>query len=813
MEHKLITGGEQWLPFARSRIRALKATGLKYASQQFMIDGASVKVRIAGDQEYIELSGVESGYQFFSSGPAVSAVPYAEFRLYQGYAAATARQGKQSRALASSIEAGIGAAPVWPLVEALAITKRFPVKNIWQLSGITEHAFYGRKSGTEKLATTPLVDSWSSAGQLTGLPQRGGNRRHERLSSAYDITYDVPPTLNSKWRAPDADWYKRAAIRTVEHPEYGTRRFIILSDITNNFYVYPVGADDNAVPDARYLAQSIKTNIAAVFVRTFKAPLPGWCRQSSEAARDIRLAGELFALDYVTQVPQYRWAFNSTATRACAVVFEDLEVFAGPAGLPEPPFFLDGKGKKYAIQESLPGLVEIDISITLTGKGNAQFDAAATVSQLMQPTSTGKYIMGADYAWPMPGQAAIDDLILMTGSVYHASTERAVAAKSVNLFNHVSKIEVENAASGALLRSFLTHRTTQVYMGEAGGGFDVYPDTLRQEAGAILMAVDLRVLGFTVRQKYTERALTWTSPTTGSVALDGRVSVRIQTFMRNELADEIVMEPEGSATHTALVNFFADDSVAGMFKMPITERGGVSTAITAGTPNGYWGLGITEPGSPYANYIDTGTGAGLPVDMGAFLYAKLMASTLGLTAHSLFAIHPDGHWSLTTSPVTYHPGPVAIDQDGVGIAGLFDAAAMRSARVDIVSFRAKPTAMEEAAGKLGAETRMTHLALLNKAFGKTWTAADFLPQWRKVQVDTPLSRITLLADSVSDRSFELQRQYRTEESGAWIYESVARPRTFDLQTGPLQVAGSYTGVPLADLFDRTAVLGGSALFL
>ena len=57
MEHKLIQGGEQYLPFARSRIKALKATGLKYASQKFEIDGVSVKVRIAGEHEYIELEG------------------------------------------------------------------------------------------------------------------------------------------------------------------------------------------------------------------------------------------------------------------------------------------------------------------------------------------------------------------------------------------------------------------------------------------------------------------------------------------------------------------------------------------------------------------------------------------------------------------------------------------------------------------------------------------------------------------------------------------------------------------------------------
>jgi hypothetical protein len=57
MEHKLILGGEQYLPFARSRIKALRATGLTYASQQFEVDGNTIAVRIAGDQEFIRLDG------------------------------------------------------------------------------------------------------------------------------------------------------------------------------------------------------------------------------------------------------------------------------------------------------------------------------------------------------------------------------------------------------------------------------------------------------------------------------------------------------------------------------------------------------------------------------------------------------------------------------------------------------------------------------------------------------------------------------------------------------------------------------------
>lgn len=61
MEHTLIQGGEQYLPFARSRIKALRATGLRYASQRFEVDGASILVRIADDQDYITLNGGGEG--------------------------------------------------------------------------------------------------------------------------------------------------------------------------------------------------------------------------------------------------------------------------------------------------------------------------------------------------------------------------------------------------------------------------------------------------------------------------------------------------------------------------------------------------------------------------------------------------------------------------------------------------------------------------------------------------------------------------------------------------------------------------------
>lgn len=75
MEHKLIQGGEIYLPFARSRIKALRACGLEYASQRFVMPDGEVHVQIIGDHEYIRLSGgIESILSGITKGGVIATV-------------------------------------------------------------------------------------------------------------------------------------------------------------------------------------------------------------------------------------------------------------------------------------------------------------------------------------------------------------------------------------------------------------------------------------------------------------------------------------------------------------------------------------------------------------------------------------------------------------------------------------------------------------------------------------------------------------------------------------------------------------------
>jgi len=57
VEHKIILGGEQFLPFARSCVAKLKKLGLPYADQSFEVEGASIKVRVEPGHEYIRIEG------------------------------------------------------------------------------------------------------------------------------------------------------------------------------------------------------------------------------------------------------------------------------------------------------------------------------------------------------------------------------------------------------------------------------------------------------------------------------------------------------------------------------------------------------------------------------------------------------------------------------------------------------------------------------------------------------------------------------------------------------------------------------------
>lgn len=803
MEHRLITGGEQYLPFARSCITKLKKLGLPYADQSYEIDGVSIKVRIEPGHEYIRIDGEPYKYQFFSTGPTQISEVAGGWRYYKGYAVAVATKPvTKSLPRGSSVEPSApGVSPSWSLAAYDQLTNRLPIKKVLQSQGITEHQFFPQANG--RLSSRSLIDSWSSGSQIENLSSNGGNRRDELLRTSVDIAYDVPPTKFG-WKTPDADWYKRAAIRTVVHPEFGSRQFILLTDISNTLHIYPVSAPTDAPLDDGsqtlknlYSSQAIKTNISSGYVQSFSLPLPNWCRTPTAQSRGL-LANNTTLTDLLIEVPQYRWAFNSSATKLCAAVYEPLQDFAGYSGMTPAPTFLNDAGTGKAIHEALPGLVEFSVDITIIGAGLAGFIASVSASRELRPTVTGKYVMGADYAWAIPGATGLDDLVLMTAEIYHSSLDRSATGAYQLLQANKTLIKVENFTASTLLRTIVVHADNRDYL-STNLLHAHYPDTHFKTADAVLMAFDLRTLAFVVRQKYTELALTWTGPGTVDRDIDGLSAVRIQTYMRNSMVDEIVM---ATATESAidgrLVNFFADASTTGLFKMPITERGLASYQISAGVYNAYdsLGLGAGSYDGVYQGYVGINPISGSEIDVGALFYSQQLVPVMAMNGHNQFAVHPDGSWSVATQPVSYFPGPLATGTSGVyDIGGTFDITKMRSAMVDLVWFQ-------------NTRSLTNHLSLLNSAYSASYTASQFLPSY---EVRTRTSGATTekyLVDTSSDRAFRLE----SKTSGSYA-TTLPRPHQFDFQTNSTVLWAAVNGNPPDTIVNKTPVLGGSALFI
>jgi hypothetical protein len=69
MERKLILGGEQYLPFARSQLKALRASGQRYATRHWLMPGGEkVTVRTRGDEDYLQLEGGPDTVMAMDSG-------------------------------------------------------------------------------------------------------------------------------------------------------------------------------------------------------------------------------------------------------------------------------------------------------------------------------------------------------------------------------------------------------------------------------------------------------------------------------------------------------------------------------------------------------------------------------------------------------------------------------------------------------------------------------------------------------------------------------------------------------------------------
>ncbi len=841
MDHKIILGGAQYLGLAKQRLKRLREAGLSYAYQEQTFSDARGWVRLVAGVGFIFLTGKESvRYQFFSTGSTLEqeTLSGTAYLMSKGYAI-SANLKLAAKPLGSTVAAGDG----WDLITPTeAMTEAFPVKNIWQIQGVPEHAHYN--------GNARIVSSFGAASPLIGLRALAGSGRNTLTLDAFDTSFDVPPTIGSTGQAPDADWYRRAATITVQSEEFGPRTFIVMADVGNTFHAYPVGQqnDANQSTNASYLDQRIKTTVPESAVQRV-APLPAWAAAASAVSRDLYEADpSYFAFtdpavvrDYVRQVPQYRWVFNSTGTRVASVVFERLSgAFKGG-----PPVNLETEcnGSNYDLQEALPGLIEYAVNINITGTNPGEFTFDLEVVTELRPSVDKRFIMAADYAFSIPLKANRDDLLILVGRMFTTSAARTDATHQALPLNHKAIVEVQNLTqASAVLRTFVTNSGNQLYISQGTSDTDVPVGSPRQRADSIIIAMDLRIMAFVVQHRYVETALFWSGATINAVynELDTTQAQRVRTYAYDELVDEKIMETLPSTLDDSLLFYIDDTDVTGLFEWDVTEtglyafNGDLKPAVkNMEARRMFWGF---FPNDYDDIYTASSADGGFNFDYGAFLYCTRMAPVLQLEPWDAFAVHPSGSWSICTRPIFYHAGPMGAyatpspNPAAIGAVN-FDLDLMRQATVDIVNFR---NSRQE-------DIRTTHLDLFNTAYGLGAVEADFQYQFTKVgerfpafgttdRINTYLRALTLTGASnvflIESRLYNYVSGVTTNQPNDVIF----KPYQFDARTPGVgryytdgistQPAAPGDAMPVSGPFTAdfryhpatVAILGGSSMF-
>ena len=396
--HKLITGGNQWLEFAKSKLQALVNIGLENASQHFaMHDGSAVQVRIAADQHFIRIDGGYR-YEFFTSEHVIwnsMASPG-----YEGSPSTVADnfiagslvsvKGKTPKPVYSAVFTP-GPADTWVARAATSpISRTDPSSNwaSWQNQKCFEFSWWrGQSTVTSSQAQAPGLLStcnWQSAHTSCQI----GNRDHLMT----DVGLDVPPSAykekGSTVGAPSFVeswvWWRRAVVVAADNG----RKFFVMADNYGRFHVYPF--------------KDYAPSYLAATYQTYTPPYPAWVTVPSVASEKV--------------ANQWNWQFSKDGTRCvCLPYHSEAGAFykygSSYVGtiLPEEVSELLYPGLAHLCREDTPGLVEFGISIT---SGDSENDYTATFTPLRSDyfNTSGRYIFDAGYA--MAGSWATEDALI-----------------------------------------------------------------------------------------------------------------------------------------------------------------------------------------------------------------------------------------------------------------------------------------------------------------------------------------------------------------------------------------------------------------
>ncbi len=776
-------GAGTYLPFALSKLRYFASTKQVIPfSRTIQAEGVTITLELMSPTSgQITITAGGFDYEFTSPGGLWSPAVYAGVPTTLAYAVKVRVTGKTFTPKATGSTAEKSPTDAWPYSEnVIDIAAKFiPHKQIWQIQHTPAHVYYASvpdklvPTNPRKLtAASTLADSWTSATETTNLavksrsgtvfPQNDGGTITVANFQAFDIVYDIGPTLfkqdlfpeKNRGLVPDSDWYKRGAVKVVKHPEFGERTFMIMTDVTNKFYAYPVVTPDLTLTEGSpYLEQLIKTNIPADYVKSQAAPFPGWVKTplSAAKARDWYLANpsdgsRVWGRKYLTEYPQYRWSFNSLGTRAVSIVYYEYPEMLGMDNTDEPQPGDDANigqkigvklpdGSTWYIREALPGLVEMEITLDIIGPNPEDFEFSVGLKQAIDPDAQDVYIFAADYSWgKRPGGPAngttMDDLITMQLEVYPCGEQFPVPRPDGSFpdnktVNEQANIVLKNQTTSAVLKTFVQSRT---YFYE--GDFDALFSNFKSEYYRLkFLAYDLRTLAFMTEALYLNNRIE------GSKRVE-HATKKLEVSVYGE-AEPAIYLSKASDMNAKMDAFAARVDISTMTRLGPKHTADLH-AHTVDPDTGAWHY--TYAVDPLTRCMewrfsgDLGTFgenrmyhilSGDPdtiiktkpmprtfYNFGASRYATIMDDTLICGVHATFSVHPEGHWAVASPVVVLYDGEIKLVGSGYSPIELDK---VRQDFVDIIAVNAKA---ED--GKYEFK-RTTHVEMFNKAYDKTLT--------------------------------------------------------------------------------------------
>ena len=418
----------KWLAWARKQARLMADNGVTPSKHVRMGDGTNVSIEVRGGEAFIRVVGGKIGtYQFFGSLAHLyktyrdPSYPSGTDRLLPiGYATLVTLNGTNPKALAlvSSGEAPPDPATLsWPYDADPRNTDNYlRMTPAHQWDGLGVHQWYGPTEDVPKRNVPHLIDQWQQSQPCSALGWYGSGSasRFTKLDMAYDFgptLFSSNPFVGSN-KSPDSDWYGRAAWRTVDDLQWGSRSFVIMVDVNSVFYCYPTEGYGDTLLWVGWAGQ--KGNVPAELTQSQTCPWPTWVTVEALGVSAIEAS-----VPDATHRGRLRpmWSFNHAGTRAACITAHRSTNWSDTYFASS--YYDDFGDLDTTYQEDLPGMVEVEFSISITGPTLADFSFSVALRQDQYSGDMGvRTPVAVGYAVRPMGNVPLDSLILLEYAHY-----------------------------------------------------------------------------------------------------------------------------------------------------------------------------------------------------------------------------------------------------------------------------------------------------------------------------------------------------------------------------------------------------------